>query len=160
MKPITLNNIFWLIISLVFYSCGNSSEDEYYTISNYELKNKIKGAWAAQAIGVTYGGPTEFRYLKRIIPDSVEIVWTDTTLQYWMNNVPGLYDDIYMDLTFVEVMEKHGLMVMDTDIPDSPTTPVLQTTVSIFTVQTQRIQMPMGWAMLVTTVLCNQTVKV
>ena len=26
-----------------------------------------------------------------------------------MKNTPGLYDDIYMDLTFVEVMEKEGI---------------------------------------------------
>ena len=26
-----------------------------------ELMNKIKGGWAGQAIGVTYGGPTELR---------------------------------------------------------------------------------------------------
>ena len=30
------------------------------------FKDKIKGAWAAQTIGVTYGGPTEFSYTKRI----------------------------------------------------------------------------------------------
>jgi hypothetical protein len=67
------------------------------------------GAWALQTIGVTYGGPTEFRYNKRIIPDSVDIVWNDTLMYHWMTRIPGLYDDIYMDLTFVEVFEKEGL---------------------------------------------------
>ena len=26
-----------------------------------------------------------------------------------MTRVPGLYDDVYMDLTFVEVMEREGI---------------------------------------------------
>jgi hypothetical protein len=30
-------------------------------------------------------------------------------MYHWMKNIPGLYDDIYMDLTFVEVMEKEGI---------------------------------------------------
>ncbi|MDH3651596.1 MAG: ADP-ribosylglycohydrolase family protein, partial [Saprospiraceae bacterium] len=59
--------------------------------------------------GVTYGGPTEFRYNKTIIPDSVEITWSDTTMRHTMQHRAGLYDDIYMDLTFVEVMEREGL---------------------------------------------------
>jgi hypothetical protein len=44
-----------------------------------------------------------------MIPDSIEIHWSDTMMYHWMKNIPGLYDDIYMDLTFVEVMEKEGI---------------------------------------------------
>jgi hypothetical protein len=33
---------------------------------------------------------------------------------WYYENAPGLYDDVYMDLTFVEVFEKHGF-----DAPDS-----------------------------------------
>jgi len=89
--------------------CGNASDQGLAVLSKEVLMDKIKGAWAAQTIGVTYGGPTEFHYLKKRIPDSVAILWTDTTLTHWMTKVPGLYDDIYMDLTFVEVMEKDGI---------------------------------------------------
>ena len=73
------------------------------------MQDKIRGAWAAQMIGVTYGGPTEFRYQGRFIPDSVEIAWDDSTMYRTMTQSPGLYDDIYMDLTFVKVMEEQGL---------------------------------------------------
>jgi hypothetical protein len=83
--------------------------DAFITLTKEQLKDKIKGAWAVQTIGVTYGGPTEFRYKKQIIPDSIEIVWYDTMMYHWMKHIPGLYDDIYMDLTFVEVMEKEGI---------------------------------------------------
>ena len=95
---------------LFLSNCDIERNDrEFFTLSKSVLEDKIRGAWAMQTIGVTYGGPTEFRYLKRIIPDSVEIVWTDTTLAHLMKNWPGLYDDIYMDLTFVEVLDKVGL---------------------------------------------------
>jgi hypothetical protein len=85
------------------------SDSGFITMSQEDLKDKIMGAWALQTIGVTYGGPTEFRYNKRIIPDSVDIIWNDTLMYHWMTRIPGLYDDIYMDLTFVEVFEKEGL---------------------------------------------------
>ena len=88
--------------------CIMNDKSNYHQIRKDELKDKIKGAWAAQTIGVTYGGPTEFRYLKRIIPDTIEIQWNDSTLVNMMKNSPGLYDDIYMDLTFVDVIEKEG----------------------------------------------------
>ena len=97
---------------LLIFSCDIDSTQEkhvFFEISGKELKDKIKGAWALQTIGVTYGGPTEFRYLKTTIPDSIEIAWTDTTLAYWMENIPGLYDDVYMDLTFMEVMDSLGI---------------------------------------------------
>lgn len=102
---------FILIITLLFSLCTPKIEDDdaYYTISKKDLLDKIKGAWAAQTIGVTYGGPTEFRYNKHIIPDSVEIQWSDSMMYHSMTKSPGLYDDIYMDLTFVEVMEKDGI---------------------------------------------------
>ncbi len=99
---------FYLFVSLVLLFNCNNIDSEFYEISKNELKDKIKGAWAAQTIGVTFGGPTEFRYLKRIIPDSIKIEWTDSTLVNMMKNAPGLYDDIYMDLTFVDVLEKEG----------------------------------------------------
>lgn len=73
------------------------------------LRDKIKGAWAAQTIGVTFGGPTEFRHNGTIIHDYQPIHWYDGFLKDTYENRPGLYDDIYMDLTFVDVFEKEGL---------------------------------------------------
>ena len=32
------------------------------TMTKAKLFDKIKGGWAGQTIGCTYGGPTEFRY--------------------------------------------------------------------------------------------------
>ena len=72
------------------------------------LKDKIKGAWAGQIIGCTYGGPTEFKYATTI-DKNVDIPWHDHIIKEWYDRTPGLYDDVYMDLTFVEIFEKEGL---------------------------------------------------
>lgn len=72
------------------------------------LYDKIKGAWAGQTIGCTYGSPTEFKY-GQPIPDDEVIPWSGSELSYYFNEVPGMYDDIYMDLTFVDVLDRYGL---------------------------------------------------
>ena len=38
-------------------------------LSTDVLRDKIKGGWAGQTIGVTFGGPTEFRYRGTMIED-------------------------------------------------------------------------------------------
>ncbi|MFD1875594.1 ADP-ribosylglycohydrolase family protein [Hymenobacter bucti] len=79
------------------------------TLTKAALQNKIKGGWAGQTIGVTYGGPMEFKYNGTIIQEYQPIEWNKGLLKKTMTDDPGLYDDIYMDLTFVEVFEKEGL---------------------------------------------------
>ena len=75
------------------------------TLSKEELRDKIMGGWAGQTIGVTFGGPTEFRFNGTMIQDYQKIVWRDGYLKETYEKSPGLYDDIYMDLTFVDVFE-------------------------------------------------------
>lgn len=79
------------------------------TISKQDLMDKIKGGWAAQTIGCTYGGPTEFRFQGRVIPDDVEIEWNEHIVKTTFEKWPSLYDDIYMDLTFLQVLHDEGL---------------------------------------------------
>lgn len=73
------------------------------------LQDKIRGGWAGQTIGVTFGGPYEFRFNGTFIQDYQPLVWYDGYLKRTMLDNPGLYDDLYMDLTFVDVFEKYGL---------------------------------------------------
>ena len=82
---------------------------ETTTLSMDKLEDKIKGGWAGQVIGCTYGGPTEFRFRGTMIQDYHPIPWDNTRMKWYYENSPGLYDDVYMDLTFVEVFEKEGL---------------------------------------------------
>lgn len=79
------------------------------TLTQPQLKNKIMGGWAGQTIGVTFGGPYEFRFNGTFIGDYQPLLWYNGYLKETMLNNPGLYDDLYMDLTFVDVFEKHGL---------------------------------------------------
>ncbi|MBO5255747.1 MAG: ADP-ribosylglycohydrolase family protein [Opitutales bacterium] len=85
--------------------CGCSDKIE---ISKAELVDKVKGGWAGQFLGCAYGGPTEFKYVNKIVPESVKLGFpTDKPLV--KDIFDGLYDDIYMDATFVAVFEKYGL---------------------------------------------------
>lgn len=80
------------------------------TMSREVLMDKIKGAWAGQVLGCTYGGPTEFQYRGHMIDDSRVIPWGEPDyVANTMKRVPTLYDDIYMDLTFVGVFDRLGL---------------------------------------------------
>jgi ADP-ribosylglycohydrolase len=73
------------------------------------LRDKIRGGWAGKVIGCTYGGPTEFRFQGTFIQDYQRLAWTDQAIPWFFTNAPGLYDDVYMNLTFVDVFRKEGL---------------------------------------------------
>lgn len=73
------------------------------------LMDKIKGGWAGQVIGCTFGGPTEFGYQGAMIQDYQTIPWDDSLVALRFEKSPGLYDDVYMDLTFVDVMSREGI---------------------------------------------------
>ncbi len=103
---------------LVFSSCLQMGSAEkpaemHYpqdiTFSSSDLMDKIKGGWAGQVIGCTYGGPTEFDFKGTMIQDYTPIDWDQSKMEWYYKNSPGLYDDIYMDLTFVEVMDREGV---------------------------------------------------
>ncbi|MFN8258478.1 MAG: ADP-ribosylglycohydrolase family protein [Bacteroidales bacterium] len=120
MKTLQFISALLITIAILAVSCKetgsnsslNSNGIDYkkeITIGKEELKDKIKGGWAGQVIGCTYGGPTEFRYCGTMIQDYTPIIWDSTRMKWYYENEPGLYDDVYMDLTFVEVFEKEGL---------------------------------------------------
>ncbi len=87
---------------------GSASLPKTIKLSKEQLLDKIKGGWAGQTIGVTYGGPTEFKYNGTMIQDYQPIKWYDGYLKETMQKHAGLYDDVYMDLTFVDVIERLG----------------------------------------------------
>jgi len=95
------------VVGFVF--CIGCSKQTVKELPLDVLKDKIKGGWAGQTISCTYGGPTEFRFKSKMIPDDHEIQWYNGYMRETYDNRPGLYDDIYMDLTFVEVFEREGL---------------------------------------------------
>lgn len=111
-----------LAISVIAISCGDGAfkssgyvlkelfkDGEMIQMEKSILEDKIKGGWAGQVIGCAYAGPTEFRWPGSMIHNRVPIPWDEDQLTYWYDNAPGLFDDIYMDLTFVATFEKHGI---------------------------------------------------
>ena len=98
----------WCLLALLFVTTVYS-QPNMMVLSKEKLKDKIKGGWAGQTIGVTFGGPYEFQFNGTFIGDYQPLKWYDGYLKQAMLNNPGLYDDLYMDLTFVDVFEKYGL---------------------------------------------------
>ncbi|MCD7935999.1 MAG: ADP-ribosylglycohydrolase family protein [Tannerellaceae bacterium] len=82
---------------------------ETVTFTHEQLLDKVKGGWAGQAIGVTFGSYTEFIHQGTFILDYQPIPWYPGYMKELMEVWPDLYDDIYMDLTFVDVFERVGL---------------------------------------------------
>lgn len=73
-------------------------------ISLDDLRDKIRGGWAGQMIGVSYGAPTEFQYVEGIVPESELPVWQPDMIREALNQ-----DDLYVDITFASVLDQHGL---------------------------------------------------
>lgn len=106
----------FFVIGLINLSCSQKPADDVlsektFTLTKDELKNKIMGGWAGQTIGVVYGAPVEFKYQGSIIDNYQNIPWNSHYVKYWWDKKPGLFDDIYTDLNFVDVFEKYGLDV-------------------------------------------------
>jgi len=66
------------------------------------LEDKIKGGLAGQMAGVSYGAPTEFQAQGTIYDK--EIKWAPDNIK---NSIEQ--DDLYVEMTFVEVMDRVGL---------------------------------------------------
>jgi alpha-L-fucosidase len=85
------------------------SETRPVRMTKDALRDKIRGGWAGQVIGCTFGGPTEFRFKGTFIQDYQPLPWDPGAVARAMRDEPGLFDDVYVDLTFVEVLRSEGL---------------------------------------------------
>lgn len=75
-------------------------------LSREALRDKIRGAWAAQMVGVSYGAPVEFKSLQKIIE-------TDFKGDDLSNAIDQ--DDLYVEMTFAHVMDTIGLDATSAD---------------------------------------------
>jgi hypothetical protein len=71
-------------------------------LSRATLADKIRGGWAGQMIGVSYGAPTEFRAQGKILEG--ELKWTPEQVANAIHQ-----DDLYVEMTFAKVMDTVGL---------------------------------------------------
>ena len=97
------------LLALLASSCSAPKAAESISLSKEALMDKIMGGWAGQTIGVVYGAPTEFKFCGTLIPDQVPISWGEGYVKHWWDRKPGLFDDVYNDLTFAEAFEQLGL---------------------------------------------------
>ena len=67
------------------------------------LEDKIRGGWAGQMIGVSFGAPTEFTSNGRIIEGDLP-AWSPERVANAIDQ-----DDLYVEMTFAEVMDRVGL---------------------------------------------------
>ena len=76
----------------------------YETMAVSQLEDKIRGGWAGQMIGVSFGAPTEFRFLGTIVPEEALPEWRPEMVRNALDQ-----DDLYVDMTFAAVLDERGL---------------------------------------------------
>jgi hypothetical protein len=92
------------LISLAISVKAPSATSPVREISMSDLRDKIEGGWAGQMIGVSFGAPTEFRFLDRIIPEQDVPEWKPERVNNALEQ-----DDLYVDMTFAKVLDDKGL---------------------------------------------------
>ncbi|MGI8782561.1 MAG: ADP-ribosylglycohydrolase family protein [Acidobacteriota bacterium] len=91
-----------LAIMIALLAAGHSAAPAARRITLEKLEDKIRGGWAGQMIGVSYGAPTEFKSNGKIIEG--ELKWSPERVT---NSIKQ--DDLYVDMTLAETMDRLGL---------------------------------------------------
>jgi hypothetical protein len=94
-------------VFIVAAACwAGAQQENVHHITRSALEDKIRGGWAGQIIGVSYGAPTEFRSRGKIIDGSLNHYqdWGPDRLKNAIDQ-----DDLYVEMTFAQVMDRYGL---------------------------------------------------
>ncbi len=75
---------------------------EFRRLSIEDYRDKMAGGWVGQMAGVGWGGPTEFRWKGKIIPEDKMPKWQPKMINQFNQ------DDIYVEMTFLRTLEEHG----------------------------------------------------
>jgi len=75
-------------------------------LSVEEYRDRMKGGWVGQIIGVVWGAPTEFKCNDKVMPEAMVPAWKPEMI----NQAFG-QDDLYVEMTFLRSMEEYGLDV-------------------------------------------------
>jgi hypothetical protein len=99
-----------LLIGMALLAIATSSaiaaKTEYRRITVDDYTDHMKAAWLGQMVGVSWGAPTEFRYVEKMIPENEVPKWHDG-----MANEAFGQDDLYVEMTFVRTLEQYGIGV-------------------------------------------------
>ena len=88
------------LLPALFTSLLGAADSGSRRITRAELRDRIEGGWAGQMIGVSYGAPTEFRSLGKIIEGELP-KWTPDRVANSLNQ-----DDLYVDMTFAQYWDR------------------------------------------------------
>ncbi len=97
-----------LAAAVIPMGCSRGAGTQSITVE--ALRDKIKGGWAGQMIGVSFGAPTEFRSLQKIMEGPLP-EWTPARLRNALNQ-----DDLYVDMTLAQVLDERGLDATTEDV--------------------------------------------
>jgi hypothetical protein len=87
---------------LALAGTGAAAEAPARRMSRAVLEDKVRGGWAGQMIGVAFGAPTEFQSNGKILEGDLK--WTPGMIANTIHQ-----DDLYVEMTFAEVMDRIGL---------------------------------------------------
>lgn len=100
LRQMKANPTILLLMSMAYFAVGQAPAQELRKLSRDELRDKIRGAWAAQMIGVAFGAPTEFKSNGKILEGEIEGFPLSNAIEQ---------DDLYVEMTFAKVMDTIGL---------------------------------------------------
>lgn len=83
-----------------------AAEGESLRLPVREYRDRMKGGWIGQIVGVAWGAPTEFKWQDKIIPADQMPVWRPAMI----NDAFG-QDDLYVEMTFLRSLEEYGIDV-------------------------------------------------
>lgn len=82
-------------------------------LSRATLDDKVRGGWAGQMIGVSFGAPTEFDSQGQILEGPLP-PWRPERVANAIDQ-----DDLYVEMTFAEVMDRKGLDATSADFGEA-----------------------------------------
>ncbi len=98
-----MNRIIIIALAAIILLGGMASAAQYRELSADTYMDKMKGGWLGQAIGVVYGGPTEFKAKYRIFEEEIK-PWKPARIVESLGQ-----DDLYVEMSFLEAIEEYGL---------------------------------------------------
>jgi len=78
------------------------AEEDFRTLTLDEYRDRMVAAWVGQMAGVGWGGPTEFNFNGRIVPESDFPSWKPELINQFEQ------DDLYVEMTFLKTLEDYG----------------------------------------------------
>ena len=100
MRRLVVKRTLTRVLIACILTAGAVSAAQFRQLPVEVYLDKCQGGWAGQMIGVTYGAQTEFKAQGRIFHEEIVPAKMSNALNQ---------DDIYVELSFLEALEKYGL---------------------------------------------------